>query len=153
MRWLYLWTIFVLAISFIYFLAPTEPFCEEMLPIINNPKDYITHLQPPAHKIRDENLLQVRMVLRDTLQSKKTRNVSHYTQQFIDTLFKRHHFAAVIAVFIAFLFLMIIGFFLENKFFQIPAAASITIFFAILIGVSGAFTYFCKAGVFPILSH
>jgi hypothetical protein len=26
---------------------------------------------------------------------------------------------------------MIIGFFLENKFFQIPAAASITIFFAI----------------------
>src|SRR4029079_13211849 len=64
---------------------------------------------------------------------------------------KRHHFAAVIAVFIAFLFLMIVGFFLENKFFQIPAAASITIFFAILIGVSGAFTYFLQSWSVPYL--
>jgi hypothetical protein len=75
-----------------------------MLPIINNPKDYITHLQPHTHKAQDENLLQVEWYLETPFRVKKTRNVSHYTQQFIDTLFKRHHFAAVIAVFIAFLF-------------------------------------------------
>jgi energy-coupling factor transporter transmembrane protein EcfT len=46
---------------------------------------------------------------------------------------------------------MIVGFFLENKFFQIPAAASITIFFAILIGVSGAFTYFLQSWSVPYL--
>src|ERR1044071_9051599 len=46
---------------------------------------------------------------------------------------------------------MIVGFFLENKFFQIPAAASITSFFAILIGVSGAFTYFLQSWSIPYL--
>ena len=142
---------FVLAISFIYFFSADRTILRKMLPIINNPKDYITHLQSPGHKIRDENLLQVEWYLETPFRVKKTRNVSHYTQQFIDTLFKRHHFAAVIAVFIAFLFLMIIGFFLENKFFQIPAAASITIFFAILIGVSGAFTYFLQSWSVPYL--
>src|SRR6476646_607848 len=142
---------FVLAISFIYFFSADRTILRRMLPIINNPKDYITHLQPPAHKIRDENLLQVEWYLETPFRVKKTRNVSHYTQQFIDKLFKRHHFAEVIAVFIAFLFLMIIGFFLENRFFQIPAAASITIFFAILIGVSGAFTYFLQSWSVPYL--
>ena len=142
---------FVLAISFIYFFSADRTILRKMLPIINNPKDYITHLQPPTHKVGRENLLQVEWYLETPFRVKKTRNVSHYTQQFIDTLFKRHHFAAVIAVFIAFLFLMIIGFFLENKFFQIPAAASITIFFAILIGVSGAFTYFLESWSVPYL--
>ena len=142
---------FVFAISFIYFFSADRTILRKMLPIINNPKDYITHLQPPIHKVGRENLLQVEWYLETPFRVKKTRNVSHYTQQFIDTLFKRHHFAAVIAVFIAFIFLMIIGFFLENKFFQIPAAASITIFFAILIGVSGAFTYFLESWSVPYL--
>ncbi len=122
-----------------------------MLPIINNPSGYITHLQPPAVKADEKSFLKVEWYLETPLTVKKTRNVSHYTQQFIDTLFKRHHFAAVIAVFVAFLFLMIIGFFLEHKFFQIPAAASITIFFAILIGVSGAFSYFLQSWSVPYL--
>src|SRR5436190_12670789 len=143
--------LFILAISFIYFFRADRTILRRMLPIINDPKEYITHLQPPTIKVNDENLLNVEWYLETPLLVKKTRDVSHYTQQFIDTLFKRHHFAAVIAVFIAFLFLMIIGFFLENKFFQIPAAASITIFFAILIGVSGAFTYFLESWSVPYL--
>ena len=142
---------FVLAISFIYFFGADRTILRRMLPIINNPKDYITHLQPATHKATDESLLRVEWYLERPFRVKKTRNVSHYTQQFIDALFKRHHFAAVIAVFIAFLFLMIVGFFLEDKFFQIPAAASITIFFAILIGVSGAFTYFLQSWSVPYL--
>ena len=143
--------LFILAISFIYFFRADRTILRRMLPIINDPKEYITHLQPPTIKVNDANLLNVEWYLETPLLVKKTRDVSHYTQQFIDTLFKRHHFAAVIAVFIAFLFLMITGFFLENKFFQIPAAASITIFFAILIGVSGAFTYFLQSWSVPYL--
>jgi len=37
------------------------------------------------------------------------------------------------------------GFFLDRELFQLPAAASITIFFSILIGVAGAFTYFLQS--------
>jgi hypothetical protein len=143
--------LFILTISFIYFFGADRTILRKMMPIINNPDEYITHLQPPAVKRNEAGFLNVEWYLETPITVKKTRDVSHYTQQFIDTLFKRHHFAAVIAVFIAFLFLMIIGFFLEHKFFQLPAAASITIFFAILIGVSGAFTYFLQSWSIPYL--
>src|SRR6478735_7266913 len=39
---------FVLAISFIYFFSADRTILRKMLPIINNPKDYITHLQSPG---------------------------------------------------------------------------------------------------------
>ena len=39
----------------------------------------------------------------------------------------------------------------DSAFFQIPAAASITVFFAILIGVAGAFTYFLQSWSVPYL--
>jgi hypothetical protein len=143
--------LFILIISFIYFFGADRSILRRMLPIINNPKEYITHLQPPTVKVNEQPFLNVEWYLETPLRVKKTRDVSHYTQQFIDILFKRHHFAAVIAVFTAFLLLMIIGFFLEHKFFQIPAAASITIFFAVLIGVSGAFSYFLQSWSVPYL--
>src|SRR5438045_4967100 len=125
--------LFILTISFIYFFGADRSILRRMLPIINNPKEYITHLQAPAFKVNEQPFLKVEWYLETPLRVKKTRDVSHYTQQFIDILFKRHHFAAVIAVFTAFLVLMIIGFFLEHKFFQIPAAARVTIFFSVLI--------------------
>jgi len=141
----------ILSISFVYFFGADRTILRRMLPIINNPNEYITHLQAPVRKTNEKSFLKVEWYLESPLRVKKTRDVSHYTQQFVDTLFKRHHFAAVIAVFVAFLFLMIIGFFLEHKFFQLPAAASITIFFAILIGVSGAFSYFLQSWSVPYL--
>src|SRR5205085_11842659 len=79
------------------------------------------------------------------------RDVRHYTPEFIESLFKRHHFAAIISVFVSFIFLVTIGFFLDSPFFQIPAAASITIFFSILIGVAGAFSYFLQSWSIPYL--
>lgn len=143
--------LFIIAISFIYFFGADRSILRRMMPTYNNPREYITHLHPLTPKTNIENTLNVEWYLEHPFALKKTRDVSHYTQEFIDNLFKRHHFAAVIAIFIAFLFLMIVGFFLENKFFQIPAAASIAILFAILIGVSGAFTYFLQSWSIPYL--
>lgn len=141
----------VLVVSFIYFFRADRSIMRRMLPLITNPKEYITHLQPPVVKPHQERLVRVEWYLETPMHAKKTRDVSHYTEQFLDTIFKRHHFAAVLSVFVAFILLMLVGFFLEYKFFQIPAAASITIFFAILIGVSGAFTYFLQSWSIPYL--
>ena len=85
------------------------------------------------------------------LKIRPARDVSHYTNAFVESIFKRHHFAAIISVFAAFLFLLFIGFFLDNVFFQLPAGASITIFFSVLIGVAGAITYFLQSWSIPYL--
>ncbi len=75
----------------------------------------------------------------------KTRNVSHYGQDFLDTIFKRHHFSAMITLILAFIFMILLGFFLDHRIFQVPAAASILVLFALLIAVIGALTYFLRS--------
>ena len=143
----------LLSISLLYFFRADRTILRQMLPTITNPNEYITHLQGDnQQKVNSTpGTLNIEWYLDSPLTVRKTRNVSHYSQEFIETMFKRHHFAAIVSVFAAFLFLIIIGNFLENRFFQIPAAASITIFFAILIGVSGAFTYFLQSWSIPYL--
>ena len=46
---------------------------------------------------------------------------------------------------IAFIFLVSIGFISDERLFQLPAAASIIVFFSILIAVAGAFTIFFRS--------
>jgi hypothetical protein len=143
--------IFVLAISFIYFFRADRSILRQMMPVINEPKEYITHLRPPREVYEGASLVKADWYFETPFRIRRARNVQHYTAEFIDSLFKRHHFAAIISVFAAFLFLVMIGFFLEKPVFQIPAAASITIFFSILIGVAGAFSYFLQSWSIPYL--
>jgi hypothetical protein len=75
----------------------------------------------------------------------KTRQVSHYGQEFLDNIFKRHHFSAIITLVLAFIIMILIGFFLDHRIFQVPAAASILVLFALLIAVIGALTYFLRS--------
>lgn len=143
--------IFILTISFFYFFRADRSILRRMMPVINEPKEYITHLRPPREAYEEESLIKADWYFESPLRLRPTRDVKHYTSQFIDSLFKRHHFAAIISVFGAFIFLVVIGFFLESPFFQIPAGASITIFFSILIGVAGAFSYFLQSWSIPYL--
>lgn len=137
--------ILILLISFIYFFRADRTIYRRMMPVIKNPKDYITHLQPGQIPSSESKIIKVEWYLDTPKTIHKARNVSHYTRDFIENIFKRHHFAAVLSVFAAFLFLIAISFLQDISFFQIPAAASITVFFAILIGVSGALTYFLQS--------
>ena len=141
----------ILFISFIYFFRADRSIYRRMMPVISNPKEYIRHLRPGELPPSESKIIKVEWYLETPRSVKKTRDVSHYTRDFIENIFKRHHFAAVLSVFAAFLFLIAIGFLQDSAFFQIPAAASITIFFAVLIGVAGAFTYFLQSWSVPYL--
>ncbi len=143
--------ILIFAISFFYFFRADRSILRRMMPLITNPDSYITHLQPVKEVYLGAPLIKVEWYFETPFRLRRTRDVAHYTQEFIDSIFKRHHFAAIISVFAAFVFLIILGFFLEQPFFQIPAAASITIFFSILIGVAGAITYFLQSWSIPYL--
>lgn len=143
--------ILILFISFIYFFRADRSIYRRMMPVIRNPKEYIRHLKPGELPPSESKIIKVEWYLETPMAVKKTRDVSHYTRDFIENIFKRHHFAAVLSVFAAFIFLIGIGFLQDSAFFQIPAAASITVFFAILIGVAGAFTYFLQSWSVPYL--
>lgn len=143
--------IFILAVSFIYFFRADKSIMRRMMPVINNPGEYITHLRPSKVAWHNESLIHVEWYFDTPIKLRPTRDVRHYTPEFVDSLFKRHHLAAIISVFAAFVLLITIGFFLDSPFFQIPAGASIAIFFTILIGVAGAFSYFLQSWSIPYL--
>lgn len=143
---------FILAASFLYFFRADRNILRQLTPVINKPGEYITHLRPDKEVFIDYSLIHTEWYFESPWKLRPCRNVSHYTSDFVDSLFKRHHFAAILSVFAAFLFLIGIGFFLDSPFFQIPAAASITIFFSILIGVAGAFSYFLQSWSIPYLA-
>lgn len=143
--------ILLILVSFIYFFRADKNILRQMMPLLSNPGEYITHLQPAKEIYKSDGIIKVEWYLDNPIHIRRSRDVKHYTSNFVNTLFKRHHFAAILSVFAAFLFLIIIGFFLDYPFFQIPAAASITIFFSILIGVAGAFSYFLQSWAVPYL--
>lgn len=96
--------------------------------LFNNAKSYIAHLQPPELTAK-YSLMRSEWFLDSFIRVKRSRDVSYYSPELMEKIFKRHHFAAVLCIVIAFVFLILIGFFLDHKAFQIPAAASITLFF------------------------
>ena len=142
---------FVLAISFLYFFGVDKSILRKMQPLMNDPKHRLRKRHRQNNYQLSYSLINAEWFLDSFLSYRRCRDVSHYTQPFLESIFKRHHFAAVVSILLAFLFLIISGFFLENTLLQIPAAASITILFAILIGVSGAFAYLLQSWSIPVL--
>lgn len=140
--------ILILAISFLYFFRADKTILRRLQPAFKNARSYIAHLQPDQ-VTNGYSLIHSEWFLDSFFSFRRCRDVSHYSADLMEKIFKRHHFAAVISILAAVLFLILTGFFLEYKFFQIPAGASITMFFAVLIGVSGAITYFLQSWSVP----
>ncbi|MCX8019788.1 MAG: hypothetical protein N2747_04770 [Chitinophagaceae bacterium] len=143
--------ILILLLSFIYFFRADRTIMRKMIPVISEPSAYITHLNPQREIHYVVPLIKVKWYLESYFRIKRVRDVSHYTEEFVENMFKQHHFAAILSVFTAFVFLVCIGFLIDNPVFQLPAAASITIFFAILLGLAAAITYFLQSWSIPYL--
>jgi hypothetical protein len=158
------WQIFMLAGGFLlgctlsitvtlfYFFRADLTITRRMVAVINKPSEFKSAFRPQiALTSGGSRLIKVSSYLNSPFSAKPVRDVSHYSASFIDTVFSRHNFAAMLCIFMAFVSLIAIGFFLDHHIFQVPAAASITIFFTILVAVAGAFSYFMQGWSVPFL--
>lgn len=141
----------ILSISFLYFFSVDKTILKRFQPAFNSARNYFAHLQPENIAADNLSLLRSEWFLDSFFRVRRCRDVSHYSHELMERVFKRHHFAAVVSLLIAYLFLILIGYFLDSKFFQLPAGASITLFLAILIGVIGALVYFFQSWSVPAL--
>ena len=143
---------FSFSISFYYFFRADKTINRHMAVGGNSNENFHSDNKSPIIQIGGgSRLMKVQSYFHDPGTVRPVRNVSHYSSIFIEKVFSRHHFAAVISIFAAFVFLIIVGFFLDRHVFQLPAAASITIFFSILVAVAGAFSYFLQSWSVPFL--
>ncbi|MEO7766298.1 MAG: hypothetical protein ABIS01_02690, partial [Ferruginibacter sp.] len=131
--------------SFAYFFGADRTILRTITPVIANPHHFKKSFDPTVQAQPDGFGMKVSYFVTGRFRFRKVRPVSHYSQEFLDTIFKRHHFAAMAGIILSFIFLITGGFFLDVKFFQAPAAASILIFFAIMMAVIGALSYFLES--------
>lgn len=139
---------FLLLISFAYFFGADRTIIRQMAPVMNDPTQFLEKEGPRKWGM---GLIQVDWYISTRLKLRKTREVSHYSKTFLDSVFKRHHFSAIVSILLAFLFLMVLGFFMDNRVFQAPAAASILIFFSILIAAAGSLAYWLGSWSVPFV--
>jgi Patatin-like phospholipase len=137
-------------ISFVYFFGARKTIEYSLVKIVANPSRFNESFSVKNNK-SDEFGLRVLYYLSKTLKIKKVRNVAHYRQDYLDAIFKRYHFAAIVAILISFVAVVVIGFFQDSIVFQIPAAASTLISFALLVAVIGALTYFLQSWSLPFV--
>lgn len=137
--------ILLLLISFAYFFTADKRILRFYQPRFLNLNKSKRRRRNAARNDSDGHGLKVGFYLNSYFSVKKARPVNHYNPSFLDEIFKRHHFSALITIMLAFVFMIFIAFFLDQNIFQVPAAASILIFFAILIAVLGALSYFLRS--------
>lgn len=134
----------LLAFSFGFFFGADRTILRAIAPVVAN-RHHFRSQYDPRHKRQPDGFgMRVSYYIGLRFRAHKARSVSHYSEQFLDSIFKRHHFSAILSIILAFIFLIMGGFFLDTPFFQVPAAVSITIFFAIMVAALGAFTYFLQ---------
>ncbi|HLY70638.1 MAG TPA: patatin-like phospholipase family protein [Puia sp.] len=141
----------IIIASLLYFFRADKTIIRQITPVMSNAKLFKSQFAFDKHKVNASRLMKVKWYLNSPFSVKKARDVSHYSREFIENIFGRHHFSAILSIFVAFIFLIIVGFFMDNPLFQLPAAASILIFFTILISISGAFSYFLQSWSIPFV--
>ena len=138
-------------IAFLYFFTADKTIYRSMVKVITNANTrYNRMVAKKALPIKHFEM-RVDWFFSALFHIRKPRDVRHYADDYLDSIFKRHHLASVYAILLAFIFLIGIGFFLDEPFFIIPAAASILMLFAILVAVGGAFSIILKSWSIPLL--
>lgn len=138
-------------VAFLYFFGADKTIYFTMGDVIKSANTRYKRISGRKVLPSERSEMRVDWFLSARFSLRKPRDVRHYSQDFLDTVFKRHHVAAVIAILIAFIFLILVGYTSDSRLFQLPAAASITIFFAILIALAGAVSLFLHSWSIPLV--
>ncbi len=135
-------------ISFAYFFGAELTINRTIAPLEIHHQRFRERREP--FDFEDHFGLRVSTYINSFFQIKKPRIVRHYRKEYIELVFKRHHIAAIMSIALAFIFLVLVGFLLENPYFEMPAAASILIFFAVMCAMIGSLNYFLKSWSLPV---
>lgn len=136
--------VLIIILSFIYFFRADRNISRKISPILSSSAELTPEEIYTASVTSPGKLVKVKNYLASPLKIMLVRDVKHYNRDYIETVFNRHHFSAIILIVVAFFYMIGVSFLLDNKYFQFPAAASITLLFAILIAVFGALSYFLQ---------
>src|SRR5205814_8049214 len=101
----------------LYFFGADLTIKRQMTPLIANPKLFKSQFKSRDIQLNSSRLIRVSWYMNGPFSVKQVRDVSHYSKEFIERIFSRHHFAAILSICIAFLFLGVLGSFVHQPVF------------------------------------
>jgi hypothetical protein len=140
-----------LTIAFVYFFSADRTIYKDLSKAITQANRKHDALPLKKRMLNEKSDIRVDWFLTAKFSIRKPRDVKHYSPEFLENIFTRHHISAVLAIVLAFLFLILVGYSSDQQLFQLPAAASITLFFAILIAFVGAMSILLYSWSIPVL--
>jgi len=143
--------LFCIFISFFYFFNADRTILRDMQRKMGGTKKILYQIMTKEAQV-DEDALPVDRYFNSVTSVKKARNVDHYNKFFLDSIFKKHHFATFITIGAALVLIIIMGYLTQYEVFRIPAAASVLAFFSVLIAFSGAFVYMFRSWAILIIA-
>lgn len=139
----YLGIIIVLFFSFIYFFRVDRDLFKIVLSKITNPS-LIREIVPYDTLDLEIDLLKADTYLSDNLKIKRINELTSYHPRLLHEVLRRHHRNAVTATFFSLLLLILLGIFMDDPRFRIPAGAGFLILFSVIMSLVGAVKYFLK---------
>lgn len=140
-----------LMIAFVYFFSADKTIYYTLSnEIIQANKQYHTY-HPNKTTGSEKTDIRIDWFLTAKFRLRKPRDVRHYNPAFLESIFNRHHVSAILAIVLAFVFLILVGYSSDQQLFQLPAAASYTLFFAILIAFVGALSILLGTWSIPLI--
>lgn len=140
----YLGVLIITLISFAYFFRMGKDMLKVILSKITNPAR-IREIIPYDTLDYDLDILRVDSYIGENLHVCKCSELERYHPRVLNTILRRHHRNAITATIFSFVFLLVIGIFMDEPLLRIPAGASFLMLFAILMGIVGAVKYFLRS--------
>ena len=106
-------------IAFLYFFTADKSIYRSMVAVVTNANKHYNRVVARKTLPTKHFYMRVDWFLSAMFKIRQPRDVRHYSETYLESIFKRHHLTSVYAILAAFLFLIIIGFFLDNPFFII----------------------------------
>jgi hypothetical protein len=140
----YLGIFTVVLFSFAYFFRVSRDYFKALLSKITNPAR-IRGIIPYDSLDYEIDIIPAQSYISGKLTIEKSEDLEPYHPRVMNTVLRRHHRNVIFATLVAYLFLLLIGIFMEQPLLRVPAGAGFLLLFSIFMGVVGAFKYFLKS--------
>lgn len=139
----YLGVVLVLFLSFIYFFRVDRDLFKIVLSKITNPS-LIREIVPYDTLDLEIDIVKADTYLSENLKIKHINDLTSYHPRLLNTVLRKHHRNAIAATFFSLVLLILLGIFMDDPRFRIPAGAGFLILFSVVMSLVGAVKYFLK---------
>jgi hypothetical protein len=131
-------------LSFAYFFSVSRDLIKSVLSKVTNPSR-IRNIIPYDSIDYEIDIIPANSYVSGNLRIEKSTDLESYHPRVMNTVLRRHHRNVIFGTFICYMMLVLMGLFMEQPLFRVPAGVGFFLMFSIIMGVVAAMRYFLRS--------